>query len=160
MFIYYVYAYVRQDGTPYYIGKGKGKRAFKFHDNVHTPKDKSRIVILESNLSEIGSLALERRLISWWGRKIDSTGILLNRTSGGEGFSGLPKTEEHKKNISYALKSKNRTTVISGGGTSGRIWINNSVSQKCILSNHPIPEGWIKGRIPGRRGGDSSKFRQ
>lgn len=84
-FKYYVYAYIRKsNGLPYYIGKGCNKRAIYGKHCVSIPRDKSKIVILESKLSEIGALALERRYIEWYGRKDIGTGILHNKTEGGE----------------------------------------------------------------------------
>ena len=111
---YYIYAYIRSKdsttakaGTPYYIGKGQRYRAWNKDHNINLPKNSKYIIILEQNLTEVGALALERRLIRWYGRKDLGAGILLNRTDGGEGASGhIPSKTTRKKMANYA---RNRT---------------------------------------------------
>jgi hypothetical protein len=107
--IYYVYAYLRDDYTPYYIGKGKGKRSHtKGQGEVRPPKNKSLIIIIEQNLTELQSFILERYYIRWFGRKDNNTGILRNKTDGGDGCSGRILTNEHKRKIGISHTGKSR----------------------------------------------------
>jgi hypothetical protein len=70
------------------------------------PKDPNYIVFLEQNLSEIGALALERRYIEWYGRKNMNTGILHNKTDGGDGVAGSKWTIEARERASKRMKGK------------------------------------------------------
>ena len=104
---FYVYAYLRHDNTPYYIEKGFGDRAWiKGKAEIHPPKDHKYIIIVEHCLSEIGELAIERRLIQWYGRKDLSTGILRNMTNGGDGAHGRKMS---KSTVDKAIATKRKT---------------------------------------------------
>lgn len=101
---FYVYAYLRSDFTPYYIGKGKGDRAFSKRRCVSIPKDKTKIIFLANGLHEETALNLEKYFIGKYGRKCNSTGILRNLTEGGEGTSGLKRDLEGTKNPMFGKK--------------------------------------------------------
>ena len=104
---FYTYAYLREDRTPYYIGKGSGNRVYKKDRRIKPPKDKSRIIFLKKNLLEEEAFRHEIYMIAVFGRKDNGTGILHNRTNGGEGVSGAIKSEEIRKKISEATRKGN-----------------------------------------------------
>ena len=102
---YYTYAYLREDKTPYYIGKGKGNRLYKRGSRVFAPpKDKSRIIYLKQNLTEEEAFKHEIYMIAVLGRIDLGTGILHNMTDGGEGISN--PSEETRRKMSETHKGK------------------------------------------------------
>jgi hypothetical protein len=104
---FYTYAYLREDGTPYYIGKGSYRRAYKRNGKpCGVPKDKSRIIFLKQNLTEEKAFAHEKYMIAMFGRKDLGTGILHNRTDGGDGVSGLIVSDEIKRKLSICNTGK------------------------------------------------------
>ena len=104
---FYTYAYLREDRTPYYIGKGEGNRVYvRSKKCIKPPKDKSRIIFLKQNLTEEDAFKHEIYIIAVFGRIDSGTGILHNRTDGGEGKSGWVASEETRRKMSESGKVK------------------------------------------------------
>jgi len=97
---FYTYLWLREDGTPYYAGKGKGDRGFiRQNHHVRPPVDLARIITQEWP-SESDAFVAERFLIAYYGRNDLGTGCLRNLTDGGEGMSGYKHTPETRQKLS------------------------------------------------------------
>ena len=127
---YYTYAYLREDKTPYYIGKGRGKRIYSKNRLINPPKDKSRIIFLKKNLTEAEAFKHEVYMIFVLGRKDLGTGILRNRTNGGEGPSGLVQSAEAKKKMSVAQSGENNPNYGKTGEKSHMFGVPRTETQK------------------------------
>ncbi len=103
---FYTYAYLREDRTPYYIGKGSGKRINENKGRPCKKPKRDKIIFLKQNLTEEEAFKHEIYMIAVFGRKDLGTGILHNRTDGGEGSSGFKHSEEFKRKMSVLFKSK------------------------------------------------------
>jgi DNA-binding cell septation regulator SpoVG len=104
---FYTYAYLREDGTPYYIGKGTGRRAFDKARRTVTIPPKERVLFLKTGLTEEEAFKHEIYMIALYGRKDLGTGILYNFTDGGEGASvGHPVSKETREKIRRAHLGK------------------------------------------------------
>ena len=107
---YYTYAYLREDRTPYYIGKGKAGRITNFLHRIAIPKETERIIYLKKNLTDEEARKHEIYMIAILGRKDLGTGILRNMTDGGEGCAGRRLSDETKKKLSDAHKGRKKST--------------------------------------------------
>lgn len=105
---YYVYAYLRdkssstaEAGTPYYIGKGKEKRYKSSQHNVSVPKNEANIIFICTQLTESTALLIEKFWIATYGRVDLGTGILRNKTDGGERPGNVAVWNKGVKYIEY-----------------------------------------------------------
>jgi len=153
--MYYTYAYLRKDGTPYYIGKGSGYRINDRNRNI-LPPPKERRLMLKTFINESDAFNHEKYMIAVFGRKDLGTGILHNRTDGGEGASNIIRstehlnalyegrksiyTKEHSKKISETLKLKNIKPPLQ----TGKKWWYNG--EETTLSKECPGEEWKLGR--------------
>ena len=123
---FYVYVHIRLDNnTVFYVGKGKGNRAYDldrndFHNGV-CKKYGCRVEIIKDNLTESQAFRLESKMIKYYvltlgyGAPIDgyrdfdhNLPYLTNCTWGGEGTSGMHHSKEVKQKIGEANKEKNK----------------------------------------------------
>ena len=99
---FYVYLHRRAtDGSVFYVGKGKGDRAWrKSHRGQYWRRVATKygvaVEIVNHGLSEVDAFDIERRLISL------HADTICNMTTGGEGRSGRPQTETQKRAASKA----------------------------------------------------------
>jgi hypothetical protein len=109
--MFYTYAHTKPDGTIFYIGKGKAKRAWsKTGRNEHWERIIAKyknygVEILANWSTEKEALDHEVLLISCFR---DMGHILCNMTNGGEGFAGLKRTKNHNKKIGLSKLGKKR----------------------------------------------------
>jgi hypothetical protein len=114
---YYVYAHTLPDGTVFYVGRGRGKRATAHYDRSswwnrkvvkHYPNGhKITPVYLSENLSFEESNQIEQFWIAVHGKiKTRTDGTLVNICDGGGGSSGHTVSVENKKKTSERLRGK------------------------------------------------------
>lgn len=123
---FYTYLWLREDGTPYYAGKGTGRRAYR----KNCPANPENIIVQEWP-DEVAALEGEKLLITIYGRKDDGTGILRNLTDGGDGVSGMKQSEYCKQ----------RTREASTGRKA-------SPETRAILSKQRLGNNRRKGKSP------------
>lgn len=116
---YYVYLHLRlNDGRVFYVGKGKGKRAFdKKNRNVYWKNVVNKygydVIIIEDNL--INKDALEKEI--YWIKRIGREN-LCNMTDGGEGSEGF----KHSSETVQKLKDREPKFGKNNGNYGGGNW--------------------------------------
>jgi hypothetical protein len=111
---YYVYTHLNPITKEiFYVGLGYGNRAYnkwagrnKFWGN-YVEKYGFEVEIIVDNITRKQAEKIEIDLIANLGRRqIDEGGVLVNRSSGGDGSVGYTHTEEYKIKLSNDRKGK------------------------------------------------------
>lgn len=113
MIRFYVYVVFRPNGTPCYVGKGKGNRwrdHLRGSHNQHLRRIVSAaggdvpIIVVRSGLQEPVAFDVERALIKAIGR--GRSGPLVNLTDGGDGMAGHQFSIESRMKMSRSATGK------------------------------------------------------
>ncbi|WVQ00687.1 hypothetical protein [Synechococcus phage MC09] len=144
---YYVYLYLHEDGTPYYVGKGVGGRWENPNHNCSVPP-RERVSFPVEGVSEEWALFMEMELIDRYGRLDDGTGVLENQTDGGE---NPPKSKKGQKNRAKSFwdnateeERKERGKRISEGKKKNAHITAEQVRQRHAAGNYYTEEGKAK----------------
>lgn len=153
--MFYVYEIQYSDGTPFYVGKGKGDRYNKslkmcknkwkhnIINKIRKNGDEPLVKIIADNLIESVAFKFEISLIAYYGRRDLGTGILVNMTDGGEGVSGIVRSNETKQKMSDVHKGKKHseeTRRKMSENSKGRIFSKshkNNLSISKMKENNP-----------------------
>jgi hypothetical protein len=146
---FYVYIYLRLDGSPYYVGKGCNGRWKRLHGVEVPPAD--RVIFPVTQTTEEWAHFMEMDLIDLYGRLNDGTGILENLTDGGEGVSGMEPwnkgkthSEETKRKMSEAWETRGphseETKQKIGEGNKGKTH-SEEAKQKMSKSHKGVKKG-------------------
>src|ERR1700674_2938458 len=153
--MFYTYLWLREDGTPYYVGKGIGGRAYRKH-RVGSAPPLGRIVFYIAK-DEADAFEMEMALIWYYGRKDLSLGVLRNLTDGGENppnpkgkkqtpehivnqqlsraeGKGFVPTEETRKKMSVSRKGKPSGTKGIPSAKKGTKLSEETVKRMCIAA--------------------------
>jgi hypothetical protein len=154
---YYVYALTRPNGSPFYIGKGQGKRILQHDYEARKGHQCHKCylirklwrdgqtfgrAILFRTTNEQDAFDMERQLIAVIGRN-----NLTNLTDGGEGTSGMVRTKEMIEKQVEARK----VSIASNPETHKRI------AMACALAAQPFDDcypgvKWVSGKRKWRAG--------
>jgi hypothetical protein len=163
--VFYVYVCFRTNGTPCYVGKGKGNRwktTYKRTKNTYLRRIVERCggslptVVIRSNLTEIEAFEIEMAFIRAIGRRDLGLGPLANRTDGGEGLSGHVFSAATRKilsdNITIRLaaldpKARAAAALRASRAVTDVKWITDGSTNRRISPASPVPTGWRIGRL-------------
>lgn len=160
---YYTYAWLREDMTPYYVGKGINNRAYRPHrrgNKYMSPPSRDKVLFLKKNLTEFDAYKHENYIINILGLKSEG-GILINMSYGGEGSSGRKATEyciqrTKETNIGKTLTEEHKKKV--SNQVSQRKWWNNGEVDKHTIE---CPgDGWVLGRLYAKNRQITDEYRK
>ena len=151
MWRHYIYIHFKQsNGVPFYVGKGTSRsrqkiqnfeRATTQHNNLHWERTANKhgltINVIMSCQTDIEAQEQERRIIKEIGRLDLGTGPLVNKTSGGDGHSGILVSDElRSKRSKNASANRSEAWVTSiklaraNGGNGGVVKFGDKLSKE------------------------------